>query len=246
MCGHLNSFFVDKQAVKTTLTRMSKRKAAAKRAADNRESKGYSGALMRNRAVELLNKGLLRSRIAEQMGVNPATITRWLKEAGVAPLPKGRPRSPEAHTELTEPEFTEVEPNEFEEQLQEVTSEALQDPLSAARDEEERSILEIADSQGSPADKYQAFVAANAIRMFRDSMPHIRGPRTVKEMSELDQMIRRNLGLNPRGGSGSAGSVQIDISILNNTKADVGGSAIPARNVTLDAEILNDDDDDED
>ena len=69
--------------------------------------------------------------------------------------------------------------------------------------------------------------------------------RTVKEMSELDQMIRRNLGLNPRGGSGSAGSVQIDISILNNTKADVGGSAIPARNVTLDAEILNDDDDED-
>jgi hypothetical protein len=82
--------------------------------------------------------------------------------------------------------------------------------------------------------------------MFRDSMPHIRGPRTVKEMSELDQLIRRNLGLNPRGGSGGAGSVQIDISILNNTKADVGGSALPARNVTLDAEILNDEDDEED
>jgi len=224
---------------------MSKRKAAAKKAAGNKETAAFSSALLRNRAVELLNKGMLRARIAEQMGVNPATVTRWLKEAGIAPLPKGRPRLPEAHNELTEPEFREMEPDEFEEQLQEVTSEALQDPLSAARDEEERDILAIADSQGTPADKYQAFVAANAIRMFRDSMQHIRGPRTVKEMSELDQMIRRNLGLNPRGGSGSAGSVQIDISILNNTKADVGGSALPTRNVTLDAEILNEDDDDE-
>jgi hypothetical protein len=230
---------------------MSKRKAAAKKAADNRETKDFSNALLRNKAVDMLNKGFLRARIAEQMNVTPATVTRWLKEAGIAPLKRGRGADKIDPANPTEPEFIdflpqdEPEPDEFQQHLAEITDSTLQDPLSEARDEEERSILEIADSQSTPADKYQAFIAANAIRMFRDSMPHIRGPRTVKEMSELDQLIRRNLGLNPRGGSGGAGSVQIDISILNNTKADVGGSALPARNVTLDAEILNDEDDEE-
>jgi transcriptional regulator with XRE-family HTH domain len=231
---------------------MSKRKAAAKKAADNRRTKDFSNALLRNKAVDMLNKGFLRARIAEQMNVTPATVTRWLREAGITPLKRGRGADKIDPANPTEPEFVdymmgeeEPETDEFQQHLAEIADSTLQDPLSEARDEEERSILEIADSQGTPADKYQAFIAANAIRMFRDSMPHIRGPRTVKEMSELDQLIRRNLGLNPRGGSGGAGSVQIDISILNNTKADVGGSALPARNVTLDAEILNEEDDDE-
>lgn len=226
---------------------MPKRKAAKKKT----QGEAFSSALLRTRAVELLKQGMIRSRIAEQLGVHPATVTRWLSEAGVKPLPRGKPRTEEglaapAECTFNDYDFEEPEPDVFEEALETAATEAVQHPLLEARDAEEQDILAIAESQGTAADKYQAFVAATAIRMFRDSMPHIRGPRTVKEMSELDQLIRRNLGLNPRGGSGSAGSVQIDISILNNTKADVGGSAIPARNVTLDAEILNDDDDDED
>lgn len=228
---------------------MPKRKAAKKK---KPEGEAFSSALLRTRAAELLKQGMIRSRIAEQLGVHPATITRWLAEVGVKPLPRGKPRTEEglaapAECTFKDYDFEEPEPDVFEEALENAATEALQQhPLLEARDAEEQDILAIAESQGSAADKYQAFVAASAIRMFRDSMPHIRGPRTVKEMSELDQLIRRNLGLNPRGGNGSAGSVQIDISILNNTKADVGGSALPARNVTLDAEILNDDDDDED
>lgn len=223
---------------------MPKRKAAKKKT----EGEAFSSALLRTRAVELLKQGMIRSRIAEQLGVHPATVTRWLSEAGVKPLPRGKPRTAEglaapAECTFSEYDFEEPEPDVFEEALENAATEAVQHPLLEARDAEEQDILAIAESQGTAADKYQAFVAATAIRMFRDSMPHIRGPRTVKEMSELDQLIRRNLGLNPRGGSGNAGSVQIDISILNNTKADVGGSAIPARSVTVDAEILNDDDD---
>jgi len=56
-------------------------------------------------------------------------------------------------------------------------------------------------------------------------MKNLRGPRTVKEFDILDQLIRRNLGLNARNTGGS-GSMQIDISILNNTKADNGEGAV--------------------
>jgi len=55
---------------------------------------------------------------------------------------------------------------------------------------------------------------------------NVRGPRTVRELSELDQLIRRNLGLNPKGGSSSGGGLSIDISILNNAKTANGGSSV--------------------
>ena len=68
-------------------------------------------------------------------------------------------------------------------------------------------------------------------------MKGIRAPRTIREMSELDQLIRRNLGLNAKTGGGSS-KMQIDISILNNSKADKGGGAIRQKK-TIDAETGN-------
>ena len=58
----------------------------------------------------------------------------------------------------------------------------------------------------------------------RDSVKNLRPAKTVRELSELDQFIRRNLGLNAKSGGSS--KMQIDISILNNTKADRGGGAV--------------------
>ena len=61
--------------------------------------------------------------------------------------------------------------------------------------------------------------------MLRDSIKNLRGPKTVKELSELDQLIRRNMGLNAKT-AGGGGKLQIDISILNNAKADRGKGAV--------------------
>jgi hypothetical protein len=44
-------------------------------------------------------------------------------------------------------------------------------------------------------------------------------------LSELDQLIRRNLGLNSKSGGG-ASNMRIDISILNNSKTDRGNGTI--------------------
>jgi hypothetical protein len=60
----------------------------------------------------------------------------------------------------------------------------------------------------------------------------------VRELSELDQLIRRSLGLNPKGGSNAGGGLQIDISILNGTKAVRGA-------VVVDAQPYDEDDEDE-
>jgi hypothetical protein len=95
-----------------------------------------------------------------------------------------------------------------------------------ARIKEEQDILEIAESQASPADKYQNYMAMAAIRLARDGMKNISAPKNVRELSELDQLIRRNLGLNSKTGGGAANKMQIDISILNNKKADRGEGTI--------------------
>ena len=90
---------------------------------------------------------------------------------------------------------------------------------------EDKVLAEIAESQNSPAAKYQHYVAAAGIKLLRDSVRNIKGPKSVRELSELDQLIRRNLGLNAKTGGG-ASRMQIDISILNNSKADKGGGSL--------------------
>lgn len=152
------------------------------------------------RAIDLFKSGMSKVRIAEELQVTDETIRKWV--AGVA---KEKPAD----------EPVDV----FEANLENVATEAIADERLAARDAEQKALLEVAENQSSPADKYQAYVAASAIKMLRDNLMNVRGPRTIRELSELDQLIRRNLGLNPKGGSGSAGTLTIDISVLNNAKA---------------------------
>jgi predicted transcriptional regulator len=158
------------------------------------------------RAKQLFSEGWKKVRIAEELGISFDTVCRWL--ANVAPP------------------TTETEKEPFQKNLEEVASTIVEDSRLSARDEEQQTLLEIAENQASPSDKYQAYVAASAIKMLRDNMMNVRGPRTVRELSELDQLIRRNLGLNPKGGSNSGGGLSIDISILNNAKAANGGSSV--------------------
>lgn len=252
------------------------KRVAKKKPTRDQRTRARESALLRSRAVLLLEQGVNRTRISEQLGVTPATVTRWLKESGIAPVQNaGRPRKLAEKFEVRDIPVDHyaayggpVEHNEFAEQFENVANTLLDEDAALvaaerarkapvegeeeepyisqleARDQEEHDIALVAENQAAPADKYQAFVAATALRIFRDSIPHIRGPRTVKEMSELDQMIRRNLGLNPRGGTAGGGSVRIDISILNNTKADLGGSAIAQR--VVDAEVVGDEEDGDD
>ena len=167
---------------------------------------------LKQRCFDLYAAGWKQVRIAEEMGISVHRVCRWLQKANKV-LNKG--------AEDNEPK---LEP--FEKNLEDVTSSVVTDSRLNARDEEQQTLLEVAENQASPSDKYQAYVAASAIKMLRDNLMNVRGPRTVRELSELDQLIRRNLGLNPKGGSGSSGGLSIDISILNNAKAANGGSSV--------------------
>ena len=115
---------------------------------------------------------------------------------------------------------------DIEQNLENMTDEAVLRAKHDARLEEDETIMEIAESQSSPAEKYQHYIAAAGIKLLRDNMNNLKGPKTVRELSELDQLIRRNLGLNSKTGGGASSKMQIDISILNNKKADRGGGTI--------------------
>ncbi len=171
------------------------------------------------RALDLYNKDYKLVNICKELDINPATLRRWLRSAGVEPKTNShavnnpKPKDPD-------PLGTAVDKN-----LENMTDEAIKLAKHDARLAEDESMMEIAESQSSPAEKYQSYIAAAGIKLLRDSMKNLRGPKTVRELSELDQLIRRNLGLNSKTGGGS-GKVQIDISILNNAKADRGKGSV--------------------
>jgi hypothetical protein len=166
---------------------------------------------IKQRCFDLYAAGWKQVRIAEELNISVHRICRWLQKANKT---------------INKTVEDEPAPEPFEKNLGDVTASVVTDSRLNARDEEQQTLLEVAENQASPADKYQAYVAASAIKMLRDNLMNVRGPRTVRELSELDQLIRRNLGLNPKGGSGSSGGLSIDISILNNAKAANGGSSV--------------------
>ena len=175
---------------------------------------------LQQRALTLYKADWKTVSIARELGVHPGTVRRWFKKMGIPAKKNG------LHPREEVPEETPVDElaDAIDHQLEATTDEAILRARHDARKEEDAAILEIAESQSSPADKYQHYAAATGIKLMRDSVKNLRPAKTVRELSELDQFIRRNLGLNAK--SGGSGKMQIDISILNNTKADRGGGAV--------------------
>lgn len=180
----------------------------------------------RQRAIELYQNGGFISRISEELKVSRPTIIKWLDETGI-----------ERRSKVGKEEEDEQTEDIFEEKLAEITDSLKPaDEMLAARTAEEQALMEVAQNQATPADQYQAYIAANAIKMLRDNIFNVRGPRTIKELSDLDQLIRRSLGLDPKGNKSAGGTLTIDINVLNNTKADLSRQRTVVEAETVDGE----------
>jgi hypothetical protein len=201
-------------AAKPKVKANKKAKSKTQKLREEATAKRRRDAEIKQRCFDLYASGWKQVRISEELGVGVHSICRWLRDANKT----AKSGDSEEETGPT--------PEPFQKNLEEVAATIVEDSRLSARDEEQQTLLEIAENQASPSDKYQAYVAASAIKMLRDNMMNVRGPRTVRELSELDQLIRRNLGLNPKGGSNSGGGLSIDISILNNAKAANGGASV--------------------
>jgi transposase-like protein len=174
-------------------------------------------------------------RIAEELGIHTSTLRRWLRKEGIEPKNDSYGSNPKKKEEDNTPDPDPLK-TALDENLEDKTDEAISIAKHEARLAEDKSLMEIAESQSSPAEKYQSYIAAAGIKLLRDSMKNLRGPKSVRELSELDQLIRRNMGLNAKSGGG-AGKMQIDISILNNARADKGKGSIQVKpNKIIDVE----------
>ena len=181
---------------------------------------------LKQRALEMHNKNYKMNVIARELGVHSGTVRRWFKAMGLPPRKGGNvPHKPVVSDDPPDDQLA----ADIDDELNNMTNDAILCAQHDARKEEDQTMMEIAERQSTPADKYQHYIAAAGIKLLRDSVKNLRGPKTVRELSELDQLIRRNLGLNAKGGGAS--SMQIDISILNNTRADRGGGAISPKKV---------------
>ena len=169
-------------------------------------------------ALRMNAEGMTNAAIGRRLGVHQGTVRRWFRKLGLPPKKAGF-RLPDKDADIDKLK------EDLEVHLEEMTKEAATEAKLAATREEDKVLAEIAESQNSPADKYQHYVAAAGIKLLRDGIRSIKGPKTVREMSELDQLIRRNLGLNAKTGGGGS-RMQIDISILNNSKADKGDGSL--------------------
>ena len=183
---------------------------------------------LQERAVKLYNADWKTVAIAKELGVHSGTVRRWFKKLGLPPRKKHKGLSYEQPTEVNPEAEVEFDADELardlEDNLDKRTREAILSAQHEARVEEDNAIMEIAESQTTPAEKYQHYIAAAGIKLMRDNIKNLRGPRTVKDLDQLDQIIRRSLGLNAKAGGNS--KMQIDISILNNTKADKGRGSV--------------------
>jgi transposase len=177
---------------------------------------------IQERAVELYNLDWKTSSIAKELGVHAGTVRRWFKKRGIPPRTNGSVAPEKVEEEKPVDKLAE----NIDQNLENLTDEAVMRAKHDARMEEDQTMMEIAESQSSPADKYQHYIAAAGIKLLRDNMNNLKGPKNVRELSELDQLIRRNLGLNSKTGGGAASKMQIDISILNNKKADRGKGTV--------------------
>lgn len=188
----------------------------------------FDAELKRNKklpkVIELLEKGLACVSVAKEINVHPATVRRWLRKATVPSLTyTPRIDADKRATEAAEKRMHDGEdPDDI---LSDYTDKSISELKTNSSEKEDEVMAEIAAAQSTPSDKYQHYIAAAGIKLLRDSMKNLRGPRSVKELSELDQLIRRNLGLNAKNAGGQS-KMQIDISILNNGIADKGRGSL--------------------
>lgn len=186
---------------------------------------------LKERALQMFRDNYKQTIISRDLGVHINTVHKWIKQAGLnaVPITAMIPKDAEGM------EFIDPLANLLNENLSERTDEAVKLAKHNAALLEEKEILDLAEAQSTPADKYQHYIAAASIKLLRDSIKHLRGPRSVRELSELDQLIRRNLGLNSKSAGGTS-KMHIDISILNNSAADRGNGAVKQKTTIIDIE----------
>lgn len=166
------------------------------------------------KVLAMYNQDYTFKAICEECGIHVSTLRRWLREAGAPPKQDKWSVNPKPWLKDGEA----PPPSIFDEHIKLKNPKALSKAAEAAHQREEKRIDEIAAVQGGPAEQYQSYMAANAVKLIRDGLESMRPPTNVRELEVVDKIARRHLGLDDKHAS-AANSLSIDINILNDAAA---------------------------
>lgn len=179
---------------------------------------------VRARALELLAKGHSCPKIARVLNIDPTTVRRWSYQAGVRQGQdlSGPVSSPEELYSQSVPQPEAPDPFAV---LENTTGERLMNAEDVTA-----AIQAAIEKPGDAAAKYQAAMVGLGLRMLKDVAHFPPQVKSVKDLSILNDVMRKSLGLNDKVG----GRLAINLNVL--TKASKGQ--------TVEAQIVNEDEDD--
>jgi transposase-like protein len=151
---------------------------------------------MRKRAVELWGLGHNASDIARQLGCHAQSIRKWTRESGVS---KGSLA-------------TSMMPSEEEQVIEIASAENLPLVREVNRQRGNAMIKQTIDAASTPAEQFQALVAAKGIRLLSEAFEAPPRPKNVRDLKTLAEMVSDALGISKKGGSG--GKLAIDLTVL--------------------------------
>lgn len=172
---------------------------------------------VKKKALKLWRDGHKTASISRAIGVSPATITRWAREAKAV-------RNSKLEELVDDTDF--VLPIETDESI----------PLVKIQESEKRdhALATAVQTAATPADQYNAFIAAKGAEILQQVLNSgILVPKTFSDVQKLDGMVRDSLGLNNKKAGGIGGRISIDLKVLQ---------AVPARG-TVEAEIVDPEED---
>lgn len=198
-------------------------------------SKKTRKAILKERAIKYAQAGWSTLPIANEMGVHPTTVRRWLKAAGIS-RPPGNPWTKKKLVEEAESNPVPVYTNE---EVPGTVEDTLKIAKHDARLAEDAQIVGSAEAHTDPKLAYKSFMVNMGMKKMRDGLLNMPPPRTIKEAEVLDQIIRRNADMDPKRG-GAGGQTIIDISILNNphTAMTPGGVIFKAKSRAISTTAL--------
>lgn len=171
--------------------------------------KRFQPVAIRDRAMEMFANGHAIPDIARAIGVDPSTVRRWSYASGVT-----------FGQALSLPQIEEQKEDPFAVLGESPTQRLLSaEGVTAA-------IQEAIDKPGDAAAKYQAAMVGLGLRMLKEVAAVPPQVRTIKDLSILNDVMRKSLGLTDRVGGGK---LAINLNVL--TKS--------ARSETVEAEVVN-------